>query len=124
MFKNHRSSGWSSRRAVGISACTSLLRPLVRLPIPTLSRLFATWLVVLIVLPFTAPWGTCDLSESGRSHSSDDGLAKACASADETLTPPLCISQLPPSLGFALLPTIALCDRTDSTAPRQIALRI
>jgi hypothetical protein len=52
----------------------------------TISKLLATWLVVLIVLPFTAPWGVCDLADlAGHQPSHSDGLAKTNASPDETI---------------------------------------
>ena len=99
----------------------------MRLRLPTLSRLFATWLVVLIVLPFTAPWGTCDLSDlsdPGKSHSSNDGLAKTSASPDETLLPPVLSSHLPLAHVLTPLPSLGLGSRPTVASARHAVLRI
>ena len=99
----------------------------MRLRLPTLSRLFATWLVVLIVLPFTAPWGTCDLSDlsdPGKTHSSSEGLAKTSASPDQTLVPPLLSCPLPLARVLTPLPSFALGSRPAVASAMHAVLRI
>jgi hypothetical protein len=45
-----------------------------------LSRLFAVWLLTLIVLPFTAPFSTCDVAVA-RSRSHVRSLAQTAAAS-------------------------------------------
>jgi hypothetical protein len=55
-----------------------------------LPKLFASWLVVLVVLPFTAPFSTCDLaSVFGSPHGKRIPVARrpSAASATEAAVP-------------------------------------
>jgi hypothetical protein len=53
----------------------------------TVSKVFAIWLVLLILLPFTAPWPTCELGDLKGNQASHEGLAKTKLSPDDTLVP-------------------------------------
>jgi len=96
----------------------------MHLRLPALSRIFATWLVVLIVLPFTAPWGVCDLSDFRHATPSSDGLAKPPVSPDETLVPPSHYSPIAPAFTLVVCESMLRVDRTSSTPGRYAVLRI
>ena len=53
----------------------------------TISKVFAIRLVLLILLPFTAPWPTCELGDLKGNQASHEGLGKTKLSPDETLVP-------------------------------------
>jgi hypothetical protein len=93
----------------------------MHLRLPALSRVFAAWLVVLIVLPFTAPWGVCDWSDFRHSSSSSDGLAKTPVSPDETLVPPSHYAPLPPLFTLVACQAVLRVDRI-LAAPAQYAV--
>lgn len=66
-----------------------------------LSRLLASWLVVLIVAPFTAPFSTCDLSMFALSPPVDKGQiprARRVPSASDALSDDLPIPSAPVAL--------------------------
>jgi len=91
----------------------------------TISRLLAIWLVVLIVLPFTAPWGVCDLGDLTRHqppHS--DGLAKTNASPDETIVALPDCPVVGPVLEIVAVKSIDLADLIAPLPLRHTVLRL
>ena len=96
----------------------------MHLRLPALSRLFAAWLVVLIVLPFTAPWGVCDLSDFRHTTPSSDGLAKTPVSPDETLVPPSHYVPIAPALTLVVCESMLRVDRISVTPAQYDVLRI
>ena len=83
-----------------------------------LKRFFAVWFVVQIVLPFTAPLQTFDLSDLLGTHphgspaspesSTTPTLASEAESAAKSFVSPLAASTLPASTSLAVVCTIAL----------------
>ena len=52
-------------------------------------KLFAAWLIVLGLCPFTAPFATCELAAPfGESGTLQDNLVKPVISGDDALAPP------------------------------------
>lgn len=91
----------------------------------TISRLLATWLVVLIVLPFTAPWGVCDLGDlTGHQSSHSDGLAKTSASPDETIVALTHCTFAGPVLQIVADQAIHLADLVAALPLRHTVLRL
>ena len=91
----------------------------------TISRLLAIWLVVLIVLPFTAPWGVCDLGDlTGHQPSHSDGLAKTNISPDEAIVALSSCTFVGPVLQIAAAKSIRFADLVPVAPSRHTILRL
>ena len=91
----------------------------------TISRLLAIWLVVLIVVPFTAPWGVCDLADlTGHQPSHSDGLAKPNVSPDETIVALTNCTFVGPVLQIVADRSIHLADLIAVAPRRHTVLRL
>jgi hypothetical protein len=88
-----------------------------------ISKIFALWIVALILTPFTAPFKTFDLS-GARTAGSHDGLPKDKTAPDEKLTDQSDASLIPPSLNVIVVRPRTRHDQKAERQPQSTILRL
>jgi hypothetical protein len=89
----------------------------------TISKIFALWIIGLILMPFTAPFKTYDLA-GVRTPASRDGLPKDKTAPDEKLTDQSDASLIPPSLDEIVIRPHTRHSQNQSRQPQTRILRL
>jgi hypothetical protein len=117
------------RTAAGVdleeSATVTMPRPgpLHRFRLTLAVRMAATCLIMLTILPFTAPFSVFDLAEVTENGSSHDGGAGAKQSKD--FGPPLIVTTtISVDVPVAAIAPVHLCPRTTLFVPAFVVLRV
>lgn len=88
-----------------------------------ISKVCAVWLVILITLPFTAPFATCDLGGSSNSQPCDGG-AKDKTGSDDKLAVVSIWSLVPPARDIVVARPCARPKSIEQAQPQYTILRV
>ena len=89
----------------------------------TISKIFALWIVGLILTPFTAPFKTYDVAGI-QTDGAHDGLPKDKTAPDEKLTGLSDATLIPPSLNVVVVKPFTHHSQNEERQPQSTVLRL